>query len=345
MNWISPTGFSPCAAMPTHTPLISSSASGVSITRSGPKRCCSPTVARKTPPLTPTSSPSTTTSGSSSMARASARLTASTKVTSGIGRSLQLAPLAGIDARELRVEIIEHGLRRARGRRQIALDRRLDLLLALARERLLPRLVPAVLTDEIGAQPRDRLLLPALLHILGRAVARGIVGGRMVAEAVGERLDEVRALAGARVRERRVHCGAHGDHVVAVHLLAGKAGGDRLLRQGLRRGLQAQRHRDGPLVIDRDEHHRQLPYAGKIHRLPHVALGGGAVAEQADRDARLLAQLERIGDAGRMRRLRSDRNAERKIVRRPRRAVAALVAAPVEQDLFHLDAAPQQGAV
>src|SRR5271167_2727420 len=141
--------------MPTHSPLIRSSASGVSITRSAPNRCCRPTVARKTPPLTPTSSPSTTTAGSSSMARASARLTASTSVASGIGASCQLATLAGIDARQFGVEMVEHGLRRARGRRQIALDGRIDLLLALARERLLLGLVPSVPTDQIGAQPRD----------------------------------------------------------------------------------------------------------------------------------------------------------------------------------------------
>src|ERR1043166_5433890 len=143
--------------MPTHTPLISNSASGVSITRSGPKRCCSPTVARNTPPLMPTSSPSTTTSGSSSMARASAMLTASTSVASGIGVSRQLAALTGVDRRQLRVEMVEHGLRRARRRCQIALDRDLDLVLALARERLFARLVPLFLADEIGAQPRDRL--------------------------------------------------------------------------------------------------------------------------------------------------------------------------------------------
>ena len=114
MNWISPTGLRPCAAMPTHRPLISSSASGVSITRSGPKRFCRPTVARKTPPLTPTSSPSTTTFGSSCMARASARLTASTSVTSAMGGTLQLVALGGVDVRQLGVEVIEHGLRRAR---------------------------------------------------------------------------------------------------------------------------------------------------------------------------------------------------------------------------------------
>src|SRR5260221_13026490 len=186
MSGMSPTGLRPCAAMPTHSPLINSSARGVSITRSAPNRCCRPTVARKTPPLTPTSSPSTTTLASSSMARASARLIASTSVTSGIGASAELRPLAGIGSREFGVEMVEHRLWRARRGRQIALDRRLDLLLAVGRELLLLRFAPRLLTYEIGAQARDRLLLPAGLNLLGRTVTRRVIGGRVVAEAGGD---------------------------------------------------------------------------------------------------------------------------------------------------------------
>src|SRR5438093_4209976 len=166
--------------MPTHNPLISSSASGVSITRSPPKRCCSPAVARNTPPFTPTSSPSTTTSGSSCMARASARLTASTSVASGIGG--KLPALRGIDLRQLRIEMIEHRLRIARWRRQIALDRGLDALLAFGDEFFLLRLAPGLAAHEMGPQPRDRLLLPARLDLLGRAIAGGVVRRRVVAE-------------------------------------------------------------------------------------------------------------------------------------------------------------------
>src|SRR6516164_2496128 len=224
--------------MPTHSPLINSSASGVSITRSAPNRCCNPTVARKTPPLTPTSSPSTTTLTSSSMARASARLTASTNVTSGIGASAELRPLAGIGSREFGVEMVEHRRRGAWSRRQIVLDRRLDLLLAFGRELFLLRLAPRLLTDEIGAQARDRLLLPARLNLLGRTVTRRVIGGRVVAEAVSHSLDQARSAASASLDDGILRRGAHGDDVVAVHLLAGKARRDRLLRQRLRRRLQ-----------------------------------------------------------------------------------------------------------
>src|SRR5262249_51015700 len=171
MNWISPTGLSPCAAMPTQAPPISSSDSGVSITRSGPKRCCSPTVARNTPPFTPTSSPSTITFGSSCIARASARLTASTSVDSGIAASLQLVALGRVDLGKFGIEVIEHRLRRSWRFRQIPFCRSVDALLALACELFLLRLAPCLLADEIGAQPDDRLLLPTPLDLFRRAIA------------------------------------------------------------------------------------------------------------------------------------------------------------------------------
>src|SRR6516164_9127553 len=331
--------------MPTHSPLINSSASGVSITRSAPNRCCNPTVARKTPPLTPTSSPSTTTLASSSMARASARLTASTSVNSGIEASAELRPLAGIGSREFGVEMVEHRLWRARRGRQIALDRRLDLLLAVGRELLLLRFAPRLLTYEISAQARDRLLLPARLNLLGRTVACRVIGGRVVAEAVGHGLDQARSAAGAGLRDRILRRGAHRDDVVAVHLLAGKARGDRLLRQRLRRRLQVKRHGDRPLIVVGDEHRGQLVHPGEVHRLPHVALGGGAVTEEANRNARLLSELECVGDAGGVRRLGCDRDAVWKIVGGAGGKTAALVAAPEQQDFLHLGAAPQQRAV
>src|SRR5262249_57200933 len=88
----------------------------------------------------------------------------------------------------------------ARRGRQIALDRRLDLLLAFGRELFLLRLAPRVLTDEIGAHARDRFLLPARLNLLGRPVTRRVIGGRVIAEAIGQGLDQARPGAGAGLR-------------------------------------------------------------------------------------------------------------------------------------------------
>jgi hypothetical protein len=56
-NWISATGTRPEYAIPTARPMIPSSESEVSNTRRSPKRFCSPSVTRCTPPFTPTSSP------------------------------------------------------------------------------------------------------------------------------------------------------------------------------------------------------------------------------------------------------------------------------------------------
>src|SRR5947199_781303 len=266
MNWISPTGLSPCAAMPTHRPLISSSASGVSTTRSAPKRCCSPAVARKTPPFAPTSSPSTTTLSSSAMARPRARFTASTSVSSATGTLLQLSALRGVNLRQFRIEVVEHGRRTARRGRQIALDRGFHPLLTLRGELLFVRFAPKLPTDQIGAQPRDRFLLPACLDFFGRPVARRVVGRGVVAEPIGDGLDQARTLARARRRDGVGGGGPDRDHVVAVHLLAGETGRDRLLGERRGRGLQLQRHADRPLIVVSNKDQRQLPNAGEIHR-------------------------------------------------------------------------------
>src|SRR6185312_645245 len=63
-------------ARPTDMPRMPDSASGVSKTRSAPKRCCSPSVMRKTPPSWPTSSPSTRARGFSASTSARAALMA-----------------------------------------------------------------------------------------------------------------------------------------------------------------------------------------------------------------------------------------------------------------------------
>src|SRR5258708_23755347 len=249
MNWISPTGLSPCAAMPTQTALIKSSDSGMSITRSGPKRCCRETVARNTPPFTPTSSPSTITLGSSCIARASARLTASTSVDSGMGAPIQLVALGGVGPGKFRIKVIEHRLRRTWPDCQVPFRRRVDLLLTLAHELFLLRLAPCPLADEIRTQPCNRLLLPAPLNLLGRAIAPRVIRGGVVAEPVGHRLDEARALPVAGSRNRLRGGGAHRYDVVAVHLFPCKAGSDRLLRQRFGGRLQLQRHGYGPLIV------------------------------------------------------------------------------------------------
>src|SRR5205823_10292588 len=139
-------------------------------TRSGPNFCCSPTVARKTPPFTPTSSPSTQTLSSCAISHASARLTASTRL---ISAKLSLSPalpqrggrrrggtLRFERRRQRRVQVLEHVLGLGRGRRFVRGDLLGDFLGALVLQPLLALLVPHALLREIFAQPHDRLSPP-----------------------------------------------------------------------------------------------------------------------------------------------------------------------------------------
>src|SRR5437660_10725755 len=222
-NWISATGRKPSAAMPTAMPAIRPSARGVSATRSGPKRCCRPAVARNTPPLTPTSSPIMKTRSSSSMARASARLMPSTSVMFDIALRLlgELGGLPGVLARQPRVEMLEHLLGPRRRRIEVRLHHLLHVRLRVLGERLLLGRRPGAFGVQPGAQPQDRLLLPLLLQFLGAAIARRIVRGRVVAQPVGHRFEQRRAFARACALHRAPHDIAHRDQVVAVELLAG----------------------------------------------------------------------------------------------------------------------------
>src|SRR6185369_3069853 len=83
-NWISATGRRPFMAAPIEVPMIIDSVSGVSMTRSSPNSPYSPSVARKTPPLSPTSSPSTITASSRRISSARVSRTASMNVLSAI---------------------------------------------------------------------------------------------------------------------------------------------------------------------------------------------------------------------------------------------------------------------
>src|SRR5213592_1017054 len=138
--------------MPTAMPAISPSASGVSATRSAPKRCCRPAVARNTPPLMPTSSPRTTTRSSFSMARASARLIASTSVMFDIALRLlgELRQLHRVLPRQPRVEVLEHLLGSRRRRFDVGLHHLLHVPGRFLRQRLLFGLRPGA----FAVQPR-----------------------------------------------------------------------------------------------------------------------------------------------------------------------------------------------
>ena len=65
-----------------------------------------------------------------------------------------------------------------------------------------------------------------------------------------ERLDHAGAAAAARTLQRLGDRLAHDQNVIAVDLQGRHPGGDRLLRQGLRRSLLFDRHGNRPAIGD-----------------------------------------------------------------------------------------------
>src|SRR5437868_7083527 len=154
----------PYSARPTDVPMMPASASGVSTTRSAPKRSIRPSVARKTPPLRPTSSPSTRTRSSSVSATASASLMASTRVRLGMRLLLvagglqvrpQLAALGLQYGRRRAVDVVEHGLGGRSRLGQRGGDGAGHALAHLLLQRFLARAIPLPLALEVGAQADD----------------------------------------------------------------------------------------------------------------------------------------------------------------------------------------------
>src|SRR5215469_1413567 len=298
LNWISATGRKPWAARPTDIPAITFSASGVSSTRSFPKRFNKPSVARNTPPSTPTSSPRTRTVASSAMARASARLTASTSVISGIAVSPLYRAEGGFALLDevlwqSLVGIIEYRLRSLGRGGKIALGRPFDGTGHLAKQPFLIGFAPKAFGHQVVAQPRDRVLRPMGADVGPAAVTTGIIGGGVITQTIGQRFDQMRPTAGSGFGERASGRRAHRNDIVAVDLLAFDAGGDRLLGERFGGRLLSDRHRDGPVIVVDDKDRRQIPHAGNIQRLGNIALGGGAVAKDADRDPLFPPQLKR----------------------------------------------------
>lgn len=137
-TWISATAVTPAAARPMPKPTSPCSLSGVLNTRAGPKRSCSPTVARKTPPKA-TSSPNTHAVSSASKATCSASLTAAQRLSGRAApaaaagwseEALALLPLAAAGCGALSVALRALACSRRRGGRLLV--KMLLLLLAAA---------------------------------------------------------------------------------------------------------------------------------------------------------------------------------------------------------------------
>src|SRR5574337_1231783 len=156
-NCASAIGFMPCAARPTVRPAMVVSSSGVSNTRHSPNFSDRPCVARNTPPLTPTSSPSTTTDGSRFISYASACVTPSIKVicamsVTSLFQCLRLGPLRRQIRRQFGEGVIEHRSDRLRAGFQVGIHLVVHPIAAFGLPSVFLFLVPRFLRFEPGAQ-------------------------------------------------------------------------------------------------------------------------------------------------------------------------------------------------
>src|SRR5581483_1724340 len=172
-NWISATGSSPLIAAPIAVPTMFDSASGVSITRSSPNSASSPSVALKTPPFRPTSSPSTITRSSRAISSRRAERTASITVIVAIAIPPFSPP--GPAPRSAGVHVPEDRFRRRIRRALGELGGVIDLALHAADRLFQQRVVQQPHLAQIVAEARERLALPPLLHLLARAIGAVVV--------------------------------------------------------------------------------------------------------------------------------------------------------------------------
>src|SRR5215212_3503958 len=207
-NWISATGRRPFIAAPIDAPMIIDSVSGVSITRSSPNSPYSPSVARKTPPLRPTSSPITMTASSRRISDASVSRTASMKVLRAIsaiadregpnpaasvgrpfgGALVALVTFHAVPAAEAprrrrlaRPVLGENPLHRGRGIRVLGgfrvFGRLVDLDLDVGRDGGLDLLGEDAGVAQLLPKSWQRIRVAQRLELLGRAVLRLLIIG------------------------------------------------------------------------------------------------------------------------------------------------------------------------
>ena len=160
---------------------------------------------------------------------------------------------------------------------------------------------------------------PAIVH-LGRHVGR-IVMHCVALHAQRHQLECGGPAARARALDRRARLAVDGEHVGAVDDDALEP--VRRPARGQRGGgeVEVRRRGVGELVVVDHEHDREPPHAGEVHRLVRRAVGRRAVAEPAERDARLTAHAERERgadgdrqDRGQVGRPREDADAGRDVL-------------------------------
>src|SRR5438270_9537466 len=215
------------------------SASGVSSTRSSPNRCCKPSVALKTPPFRPTSSPRTHTRASRSISSRSASRIAWTRLRSAIG--IHVAGQGG------RIGI-GRPLRCLGGMLHFAAD-------LLPYPTVILRGQPAAV-DQGLSHPRDRIAPRLRSELISIAVGALIVvrGMRLEPQHIG--LDERRPFTRSRTARRLSDDAMDLEEVITGNSHPGNAVGPCPLGDTWARDLQSLGHRNRPVIVFAEEDHR-----------------------------------------------------------------------------------------
>ena len=178
---------------------------------------------------------------------------------------------------------------------------------------------PLAQTDQMALQPQDRIAQRPLLALLRRAIAAGVIRGRMALGAVGKVLNQ----GWAQVRPRAVRCPLDPridrERIVAIDTQPGDAmahgarGKCRALRSG-----EARMAGNRVLVVDHVDDHRRIIDCGKGHCGVEIALCAGAFADIAGGNPGIALDRRRHCPAHRLRALRREvpRNGEEAVVAR-----------------------------
>src|SRR4051812_46370099 len=115
--------------------------------------------------------------------------------------------------------------------------------------------------DQVLFKSRNRAFALPLLHIAFLAIHLGLIGGGVIAHAIGETLDERgtpgtapgtaagTTAPGTGAAYSFLRCGKHREHIVAIHANRRNAETDSTLREPCCRGLFFNRHRNRPAVV------------------------------------------------------------------------------------------------
>ena len=142
-----------------------------------------------------------------------------------------------------------------------------------------------------------------------------------------------------------VQCFNRREVVVAIHNVARQPCTDGFLGDGFGATLQAAGGGNRPLVVDHHKHHRQVPGTGQVDALQKVTLGGTAIANAAHHRPLLVANFNGRGHTHGMAALGGNGYRYGQVFRAILPGAAALVAAPVQQQLPEADTTQNMGSL